>query len=182
MHVRESDRVRLNDPVVSLNTEIYDAQVEQARARVRIQEIAIERQVLLVKNFERRFKNQSELVESSLVDKDSFDNLVNELQMARVDRRSLEESLYQARAALDQSEELLTKTQIISPIDGIVIQVDIKVGETVIAGTTNIPGSTLVVIADPSEMLVEVKVDEADIAQIREGQVADIYAAAYPDG
>jgi HlyD family secretion protein len=93
----------------------------------------------------------------------------------------LQESLAQARAALDQSEDLLSKTHIRSPIDGVVIQVDIKVGETVIAGTTNIPGSTMMVIADPSETLTEVQVDEADIAQVREGQNADIFAAAYPD-
>ena len=99
----------------------------------------------------------------------------------RVDLRSLQESLAQARAALDQSKSYCCKTLIKSPIDGIVIQVDIKVGETVIAGTTNIPGSTMMVIADPSETLTEVKVDEADIAQVREGQTADIFAAAYPD-
>jgi len=62
-----------------------------------------------------------------------------------------------------------------------VIQIDVKVGETVIAGTTNIPGSTMMVIADPSESLTEVQVDEADIAQVRENQKADIYAAAWPD-
>jgi HlyD family secretion protein len=75
----------------------------------------------------------------------------------------------------------MSKTRIRSPIDGVVIQVDIKVGETVMAGTTNIPGSTMMVIADPSETLTEVQVDEADIAQVREGQNADIFAAAYPD-
>ncbi|MFC1701566.1 efflux RND transporter periplasmic adaptor subunit, partial [Pseudomonadota bacterium] len=94
---------------------------------------------------------------------------------------SLQESLAQARAALDQSEELLSKTRILSPIDGVVIQLDLKVGETVIAGTTNIPGSTMMVIADPSVTLTEVQVDEADIAQVREGQSADIFTAAYPD-
>ena len=50
-----------------------------------------------------------------------------------------------------------------------------------IAGTTNIPGSTMMVIADPSETLTEVRVDEADIAQVEIGQRADIFAAAYPD-
>jgi len=181
VHVEESDRVKKGDPVVSLVTETYDAQVEQAEARVRIQAIAIERQKLLVRNLERRHRNQAELLKKNLVDQDSFDNLENELDVARVDLRSQQEALAQARAALAQSEDLLAKTRIVSPIDGLVIQVDVKVGETVIAGTTNIPGSTLVVIADPSEMLAEVKVDEADIAQVRIGQKADIYAAAYPD-
>ncbi|MCP4048319.1 MAG: efflux RND transporter periplasmic adaptor subunit, partial [Gammaproteobacteria bacterium] len=105
----------------------------------------------------------------------------SELALAKVDLRSLQESLAQSRAALDQAEELLSKTRITSPIDGLVIQVDIKEGETVIAGTMNIPGATMMVIADPSETLTEVQVDEADIAQVQEGQKADIFSAAYPD-
>jgi len=117
----------------------------------------------------------------NLVDEDSYEALESELSLSKVDLRSLQESLTQASAALDQSEDLLSKTSIRSPIDGVVIQLDIKVGETVIAGTTNIPGSTMMVIADPSETLTEVQVDEADIAQVSEGQRADIFAAAYPD-
>ena len=117
-----------------------------------------------------------------LVDEDSFANLGRRAGSspsgpALADRGSLS----QARAALAQAADLLSKTRILSPIDGIVIQVEVKAGETVIAGTTNMPGSTLMVVADPSEMLAEVRVDEADIAQVREGQQADIFAAAFPD-
>jgi HlyD family secretion protein len=135
----------------------------------------------LLQNLEERFERQRKMYQSKLVDQDSFEALENELSLVRVDLRSLQESLSQARAALDQAEELLGKTRIRSPIDGIVIQIDVKVGETVIAGTTNIPGSQMMVIADPSESLTEVRVDEADIALVRENQRADIFAAAYPD-
>lgn len=181
LHVEEADRVARGDQVITLDPESYQAQVDQAEARARMQEIAIERQQLLIENLGERFQRQKALFEAKLVDEDSFENLENELALARVDLRSLQESLQQARAALNQSRELLDKTRIRSPIDGIVIQIDVKVGETVIAGTTNIPGSTMMVIADPSETLTEVQVDEADIAQVREGQRADIYPAAHPD-
>ena len=181
LHVEEAARVKKGDLVISLDPKSYQAQVDQAEAHVRIQEIAIERQQLLLQNLEERFARQKQLYSSNLVDKDSFERLENELSLAGVDLRSLQESLSQARAALDQAAELLDKTQIKSPIDGIVIQIDVKVGETVIAGTTNIPGSTMMVIADPSATLTEVNVDEADIATVREQQKADVYAAAYPD-
>ena len=181
LHVEEADIVAKGDPVITLDPKTYQAQVEQAEARVRIQQIAIERQRLLIKTLADRFERQKTMFAKNLVDEDSYESLKSELALAKVDLRSLQESLAQARAALDQSEELLSKTHIKSPIDGVVIQVDIKVGETVIAGTTNIPGSTMMVIADPSETLTEVQVDEADIAQVREGQNADIFTAAYPD-
>jgi len=181
LHVEEADQVKKGDMVITLEPKTYQAQVEQAEARVRIQQIAIERQHLLIKTLSDRFARQEKMFAKNLVDEDSYEAVESELALAKVDLRSLQESLTQVRAALDQAEELLSKTRIRSPIDGVAIQVDIKVGETVIAGTTNIPGSTMMVIADPSETLTEVQVDEADIAQVREGQSADIFTAAYPD-
>ena len=181
LHVEEADPVNKGDMVITLDPESYQAQVDQRRAQVRMQRIAIERQEVLIANLEERYQRQKTLFDSQLVDEDSFELLANQLDLARVDLRSFEESLAQAQAALNQSEELLDKTRIRSPIDGIVIQIDVKVGETVIAGTTNIPGSTMMVIADRSETLTEVQVDEADIAQVTEGQRADVYPAAHPD-
>lgn len=181
LHVEEADKVAKGDLVITLDPKSYQAQVEQAEARVRIQQIAIERQRLLIKTLADRFERQKTMFAKNLVDQDSYEALESQLALAKVDARSLRESLAQASAALDQSEDLLSKTRIRSPINGVVIQIDIKVGETVIAGTTNIPGSTMMVIADPSETLTEVQVDEADIAQVLEGQNADIFAAAYPD-
>ena len=181
LHVAEADYVKKDDPVITLDPKTYQAQVEQAEARVRIQQIAIERQRLLIKTLTDRFERQKTMFSQKLIDEDSFEALESELALSKVDLRSLQESLLQSRAALDQSEDLLSKTRIKSPIDGLVIQVDVKEGETVIAGTRNIPGATMMVIADPSETLTEVQVDEADIAQVREGQKADIFSAAYPD-
>jgi HlyD family secretion protein len=181
VHVEESDTVSSGDLVITLDPKTYQAQVNQAAARTRIQAIAIERQRLLISNLEERYQRQKSMFEKKLVDEDSFELLQNQLSLARVDLRSYQESLRQAQAALDQSEELLGKTLIRSPIDGVVIQVEVEEGETVIAGTTNIPGSTMMVVADPSETLTEVRVDEADIAQVEVGQRADIFAAAYPD-
>lgn len=181
VHVEESDAVREGDLVITLDPKTYQAQVDQAAAMTRIQQIAIERQQLLIENLEERYQRQKSMFEKKLVDEDSFELLQNQLSLAHVDLRSYQESLLQARAALNQAEELLSKTLIRSPIDGVVIQVEVEEGETVIAGTTNIPGSIMMVIADPSETLTEVRVDEADIAQVEEGQSADIFAAAYPD-
>jgi HlyD family secretion protein len=179
--VVEGQRVAAGELIVALDPEQFRTLLDQQRANVRLQEIAIERQRLLLANLERQVERTRELFRRGLADTNSQEAAENELALARVDLRSRLEALTQARAGLAQAEDNLAKTEIRSPIDGIVIQLDVKPGEAVIAGTTNIPGSTLAVIADTSVMLTELRVDEADIAQVTLDQRASIYAAAFPD-
>lgn len=181
VNVEEGDRVEAGDIVIALDPEQFRAQVEQQEANVRLQEIAIERQRVLLENLERQVQRQRELFSEGLLNENAFEAAENELKLARVDLRSREQSLSQARAALAQAQDNLDRTQIRSPIDGVIIMLDVEVGEAVIAGTTNIPGTTLAVVADPSVLLAEVQVDETDIAQVSLEQPASIFAAAFPD-
>ena len=177
----EGDTVEAGQLIIALDREQYEAQVEQQQANVRLQEIAIERQRVYIENLERQVERQRELHGRGLVDSNTFEAATNELALAKIDLRSRQESLSQARATLAQASDNLARTEIRSPIDGVVIKLDIKPGEAVITGTTNIPGSELAIIADPSAMLAEVQVDEADIAKVKVGQDAAIFAAAFPD-
>ncbi len=179
--VEEGDRVSTGDLIISLDPEQFRAQLEQQTANVRLQEIAISRQRLLLENLERQVERTRELFRRKLTDANSQEAAENELALAQMDLRSRQTALSQAQAAQAQARDALSKTEIRSPIDGIVIQLDVKPGEAVIAGTTNIPGSTVAVIADTSSMLTELRVDEADIARVSLGQPAAIFAAGFPD-
>lgn len=181
VRVAEGDEVAAGDLIIALDQEQYRAQVEQQEANVRLQEIAIERQRVLLENLERQTDRQRELYAQQLIDSNSYEAAINELALARIDLKAREQSLSQAEAALAQARDNLERTEIRSPIDGVVINLDLQPGEAVITSTTNIPGSELAVIADPSVMLAEVQVDEADIAAVRVGQQAAIYPAAFPD-
>jgi len=179
--VEEGDRVKAGDLLLQIDDEAHRAAVEQNRAQVRLQEIAIERQRVRLENLRTQWQRQQALHERGLIDQDSFDLLTNELALAEIDLKSSIEQLSQARAQLEQAEDRLRKTRVFSPIDGVVTSLDIKVGETAISSTTNLPGSTLMTIANPDSIHTEVNVDEADIANVEVGQKAHVYAIAYPD-
>ena len=179
--VEEGDRVTSGQLLLQIDDEIFRAAVEQSEAIVRIQEIAIQRQQMMLDNLRTQWQRKEELHERDLIDEDSFDVATNELGIAEIDLRSSRESLSQARAQLEQAADRLSKTRTYSPIDGTVTSLDIKVGETAISSTTNIPGSSLMTIANPDSIHTEVNVDEADIANIAIGQKTQIYAIAYPD-
>ena len=179
--IEEGDSVKTGDLVLQVDDKNFIAGLEQSEAAVRINTIDIERQEVRIKNLERQYERSKSLYEQNLIGEQEYESLLNQLDLVRIDFLSSQESLAQAEAALDQVLDQLSKTQIISPIDGVVTSLDIKVGETAIASSTNIPGSSLMTIANPASIYTEVLVDEADIANIEVGQRAEIVAIAYPD-
>ena len=179
--IEEGDSVKIGDLVLQVDDKNFLAGLEQSEAAVRINTIDIERQEVRIQNLERQYERSKSLYEQGLIGEQEYESLLNQLDLARIDFLSSKESLTQAEAQLDQVLDNLSKTQIISPIDGVVTSLDIKVGETAIASSTNIPGSSLMTIANPASIYTEVLVDEADIANIEVGQSAEIVAIAYPD-
>jgi HlyD family secretion protein len=181
IYVEEGAKVAKGDLVLQIDDQRLKAAVDQGQASVRMQEIAIQRQQLQVANLRTQWERMQGLHERKLIDEDSFVTSTNNLEIAEVDLKSSRESLEQARAQLEQQQDRLSKTRVYSPIDGRVTTLDIKVGETAISSSTNIPGSSLMTIANPASIHTEVNVDEADIANVAVGQMARIFAIAYPD-
>jgi HlyD family secretion protein len=181
LFVEEGDEVSAGQLLLQVDDKNFIAGLEQSEAAVRINSIDIERQQVRIENLQRQFERTKSLHERNMVGDDEFDSIQNQLDLAVIDLKSSEERLTQANAQLDQVNDQLSKTKIVSPIEGLITSLDIKVGETAIASSTNIPGSSLMTIANPESIYTEVLVDEADVATIEIGQRAEIVAIAYPD-
>ena len=181
LFVEEGDVVRQGNLVLRVDDKNFIAGFEQSEAAVSINTIDIERQEVRIENLQRQFERSKSLYERGLIGEEEFEVARNQLDLANIDLLSSRARLVQAKAQLDQVNDQLSKTQIISPIDGVITSLDIKVGETAIASSTNIPGSSLMTIANPASIYTEVLVDEADVANIEVGQRAEIVAIAYPD-
>ena len=181
LFIEEGDNVSQGQVLMRLDQRSFNADVEQQQAYVRMQTIAIERQKKQLDNTKAKWLRNKNLYERKMIGQDAFELIDNQHDLAKIDLRSRQEALTQAQATLDKALERLEKTVFRSPIDGIATSVDIKIGETAISGTTNIAGSNLITIADPASILVEVQVDEADIANVRLDQDVDVYAVAFPD-
>jgi HlyD family secretion protein len=179
--VEEGDKVSAGQLVLQVDDQNFVAAFEQSEAQVHISRIDIERQESRVANLKKQWIRKSRLFEENMIGEDEFEVFTHQLDQAQIDLRSSNERLRQTEAQLEQASDRLRKTQIKSPIPGVVTSLDIKVGETAIASSTNIPGSSLMTIANPESIYTEVLVDEADIASISIGQKAEIVAIAYAD-
>ena len=88
--------------------------------------------------------------------------------------------LNQTKAVLTHTRDVLNKTTYVSPIDGIVSYLPVRLGEYVVPGIQNSNGSFLMTLSDMSVVTSEVKVDETDIVNVRMGQDADVTIDAVP--
>ena len=103
-----------------------------------------------------------------------------QLNQAKAQTESARGHLQTQVATLRANQDMLEKTIAIAPFDGIVTNMPVKEGETVVTGIQNTAGSTLMTLADMSMITAEVKVDETDIVNIKNGQPADVTVDAIP--
>ena len=99
---------------------------------------------------------------------------------AKAQKDSMDKHITQNQANLTRVSDVLQKTTYEAPFDGVITNLPVREGETVVIGIQNSPGSTLMTIADMSVITSEVKVDETDIVNVHLGQPADVTVDAIP--
>jgi HlyD family secretion protein len=99
---------------------------------------------------------------------------------ARAQKESADRHINQNRASLTHASDVLQKTTYKAPYDGIITNVPVREGETVVMGIQNSPGSVLMTIANLSVITAEIQVDETDIVSVQMGQPADVSIDAIP--
>jgi HlyD family secretion protein len=148
-------------------------------------------------DFERNkqdWERAQSLYKDGLISKSDFDSRKNawatadagltqaqaRVAQAKAQKDSADKHIGQAEATLTHYTDLLKKTTYPAPFDGVVTNLPVREGETVVIGIQNAQGSTLMTIADMAVITAEVKVDETDIVNVRLGQPAEVTIDAIP--
>ena len=140
------------------------------------------------------WQRSQELYKDQLISKQEFDANKNtydsavaaltaskaQVEQARASREQARSNLDQTQAVLKHTQDILRKTTYTAPIAGIVSYIAVRIGENVVPGIQNAEGSFLMTISDMSVVTAEVKVDETDITNVREGQLAEVSIDALP--
>jgi HlyD family secretion protein len=92
-----------------------------------------------------------------------------------------EAQVEQARAALKEARDNLSRTRLYSPMDGRVVRLAVEVGEVAVPGTFSKETALLMTIADMSTILAKVQVDETDVVRLASGDSVEVSIDAYPD-
>ena len=167
--VDEGDSIAAGDTIAVLDS-------EDLEASVRLAEASLNEARARLADAEREFARQAELVEDRLTSQALHDAALTQREVALAQVGTAEARLNSAQANLDYSV-------VRAPIDGVVIERNIEVGEMVAPGGFTSQQSTgwIVRIADPTSLEVEADINESYIARLQLGQPASIRVDAVPD-
>jgi HlyD family secretion protein len=191
----------------SLSSTEADAAASEAAVRasdenLRTAQATVDRAKAELERASLNYNRAEQLYKEKLIARQDFDQRKAEYDAQNAAVREAEARLAQARAQRVQSASVLTASQrritqmganvrrasdvlekhmAISPLDGVVTNLPVRVGETVVPGIQNSSASLIMTIADMSLITAEVKVDETDIVNVKLDQTADITIDAIPN-
>jgi len=208
LYVKEGDRVRKGQLLAQLENVQSTADVAATKASLeasRTDAVAAEANLNTAKADLNRAKADAErmrldwdraegLYKAELIAKAEYETRKANWQSAEAGLAQAEARVAQAKAQLDsagrhvaqtnasltRASDVLQKTVYAAPYNGMITNLPVREGETVVIGIQNAPGSTLMTLADMSVITAEVKVDETDIVNVRLGQPAEVTIDAIP--
>ncbi len=181
LYVKEGDRVEKGAPFLELERAAFVAARDQATAALEIARSRQRQAEIDLEDARVKLRRAERLRRDGVTTEESLESAQLAETSARLRLEQAREGVLQARASLAKAEDDLGKTTIDAPLAGRVIALNAEEGEVVVSGTMNNPASVIGTIADLSEILARVEVDETEIVHVAEGQKAELEVDALPD-
>ncbi|NLZ08458.1 MAG: HlyD family efflux transporter periplasmic adaptor subunit, partial [Bacteroidales bacterium] len=129
----------------------------------------------------RLFDRTQELFKAGVVVREEFENVETQLQLSKEELSNAQDHLEIVRDGIASRSAQASNTQIRSTISGMILDVPVKVGNSVIQANTFNAGTTIATVADMNDMIFRGNIDETEVGRIREGMPLDITIGAIQD-
>lgn len=190
--VQEGDSVKKGQVLARIYADIYATQRDQAAAQVAGQQSLVsnsQAQLAALKSAldlaKLTFERQKQLLADKVISRSEFEQAENTLNTAQANYNAAQQSIRSneaqvigARANLQKADKDLSRTALVSPMEGVVSLLSVKKGERVV-GNSMMAGTEMMRIADISIFEIRVEVGENDVQKINIGDTALIEVDAY---
>lgn len=171
--------VKKGQVLARIDPSTFTARVEQSAAQAAATAAQIAQAQAALTEAQRDYDAKRRLATDGFITKRALETSEASLKQARAQLAAAKAQARASTATLNQSRIDVTRTYIRAPVDGVVIDRSVNLGQTVAA---SLQAPKLFVIAeDLSRMQVEASVDEADIGRVRRGQRVEFTVDAYPE-
>lgn len=178
LHVDFNSTVKKGQLVAKIDPQLFQAAVSQANANYRAAKAQVAQAEAQALNAQRQLDRTMELSKEGLATQVELDTAKTAAAVARAQVDSAKAQVDQARASLNRAQVDLSYTDILSPIDGVVISRNVDVGQTVAA---SLQAPVIFTIAeDLRKMQVNTNVSEGDVGRLQPGMAATFTVDAFP--
>jgi HlyD family secretion protein len=178
--VKEGDTVRANQLLVKIKPDIVETQLEQYKAAAESSKMEIDVRKSLRDNAQSELKRIKELYDKQFASQEEYEVKRAAYQQAEASLEASKRNYDQALASLKMIQRSASRTEIFSPINGVVTKLEVEKGEKVV-GVAQMTGTEIMIISDLGVMNSMVEVDENDIVLVKVGDTARIQVDAMPD-
>jgi HlyD family secretion protein len=154
--------VRVGDVIATVKVIPEMGQLNSAESRLRVADINL-------KQVETEYARQSQLFKNNVISKEEFDVAETSLSKAQEEKANAQDALDIVREGVSKKYAQLSNTHIRSTISGMILDVPIKKGNSVIQANTFNDGTTIASVANMNDLIFRGNIDETEVGKVREG-------------
>ena len=148
--------------------------LSSAQSRVRLSEINL-------KQAQVNYDREKALFDKQLVSADEFDKVAQALSQAKEEKAAANDALEVIRDGVSSSNAKSSSTLVRSTVTGLILDVPVKVGNSVIQANTMNDGTTVATVADMNDLIFDGNIDETEVGSLSEGMPVIITIGALQD-
>ncbi|MCM1356324.1 MAG: efflux RND transporter periplasmic adaptor subunit [Staphylococcus sp.] len=174
INVEEGDMVQAGDVIAKIKVVPDEGQLSSALSRINTAKISLE---------DARVKHERNqlLYEKKVISREDFENTATALAQAKAELNAAEDAYSIVKEGVSKTNAKESNTLVRATITGLILDVPVKVGSSVIQANTMNDGTTVATIADMNNLIFEGKVDETEVGLLSVGQPMQISLGALPD-
>ena len=174
VYKKAGETVQQNEVIAKLKVIPDMSQLSSAQSRVRLAEVNL-------KQAQTNYDREKALYDKQLVSAEEFEQVSQQLQQAREEQAIAQESLEIVRDGVSSSNKSGSTTLIRSTISGLILDVPVKVGNSVTMSNTFNDGTTIATVANMDDLIFDGNIDETEVGRLHIGLPVRISVGALQD-
>ena len=174
LYKQAGDQVKENEVIAKLKVIPEMSQLSSAQSRVRLSEVNL-------KQAQTNYDREKKLFDQQLVSAESFEQVAQALKQAQEEYAASQEALEIVRDGVSSSNKSGSSTLVRSSVAGLILDIPVKVGNTVINSNTFNDGTTIATVADMDDLIFDGNIDETEVGRLHLGLPVIITVGALQD-
>ena len=174
LYKQAGDQVKENEVIAKLKVIPEMSQLSSAQSRVRLSEVNL-------KQAQTNYDREKKLFDQQLVSAESFEQVAQALKQAQEEYAASQEALEIVRDGVSSSNKSGSSTLVRSSVSGLILDIPVKVGNTVINSNTFNDGTTIATVADMDDLIFDGNIDETEVGRLHLGLPVIITVGALQD-